>query len=71
MKIDFDPQANALYPSLRDGKVQKTQEIRPGVILDFDKTGNILGVEVLYGVQRAEQPAAVARRRSCSKRQVA
>jgi uncharacterized protein YuzE len=34
MKIEFDHAADALYIQLTEGEVEKTGEIKPGVILD-------------------------------------
>ncbi len=48
MKIEFDPIADALYIELADGEVEKTEEIKPGMILDYDASGNVLGIEMLY-----------------------
>lgn len=56
MKIEFDPIADALYLELTEGEVAKTEEIKPGVIMDYDADGNIVGVEVLYVSKRANQP---------------
>jgi uncharacterized protein YuzE len=54
MKIEFDQVADALYVQLIEGEVEKTEEIKPGMILDYDANGNVLGVEVLYVSKRAE-----------------
>ncbi|MBZ0092402.1 MAG: DUF2283 domain-containing protein [Sulfuricellaceae bacterium] len=56
MKIEFDPIADALYLELASGEVEKTEEIKPGVIMDYDGDGNVIGVEVLYVSKRANQP---------------
>ncbi|CAG0996353.1 hypothetical protein MTYP_02580 [Methylophilaceae bacterium] len=48
MKIEFDPIADALYIELMEGDVDRTEEIKPGVIMDYDENGNILGMEMLY-----------------------
>ena len=56
MKIEFDQIADALYVQFREGDVEKTEEIKPGMILDYDANGNVLGVEVLYVSKRAELP---------------
>jgi uncharacterized protein YuzE len=56
MRIEFDQLADALYVHLADGEVEKTEEIKPGIILDCDADGNILGVEVLYVSKRGELP---------------
>jgi uncharacterized protein YuzE len=36
--------------------VEKTEEIKPGMILDYDANGNVLGVEVSYVSKRSELP---------------
>ena len=59
MKIEFDPIADALYVALADGEVESTQEVSPGVMLDKDAAGNVLGVEVLYVSKRQEHPAPI------------
>ena len=56
MRIEFDQLADALYVQLAEGEVDKTEEIKPGMILDYDANGNVLGVEVLYVSKRAETP---------------
>ena len=47
MKLEFDPIADALYLEISDADVEKSEEIKHGVILDYDAAGNIVGVEVL------------------------
>ena len=47
MKITYDKIANAAYMTLRKGKVSKTVEMSDSVIVDLDKSGNILGIELL------------------------
>jgi uncharacterized protein YuzE len=53
MKIEFDQEADALYIELALGDIEKTEEIKPGLILDYDINGNVLGVEMLYISKRA------------------
>ncbi|MBZ0309453.1 MAG: DUF2283 domain-containing protein [Anaerolineae bacterium] len=55
MKIEFDPIADALYLELTDSDIEKTEEIKPGVMIDYDADGNIVGVEVLYISKREHQ----------------
>jgi uncharacterized protein YuzE len=54
MKLEFDPIADALYLEISDNDVEKSEEIKPGVILDYDATGNIVGVEVLSVSKRSK-----------------
>ncbi|MFI0400857.1 MAG: DUF2283 domain-containing protein [Thiolinea sp.] len=53
MKIEFDPLADALYIQLAEGEVEKTEELKPGMLVDYDSLGNMLGIEVLYISKRA------------------
>jgi uncharacterized protein YuzE len=45
----YDPEADALYVYLapRDAKALDTREVAPGVLLDFDARGQVIGIEVL------------------------
>lgn len=52
MKITYDSEADAMYIRLREGKVDQTREIAPDTILDFDKKGNVLGIELLWVKER-------------------
>jgi uncharacterized protein YuzE len=60
MKIEFDQDADALYIELASGDIDKTEEIKPGLILDYDINGNVLGVEMLYISKRANQSLSQA-----------
>lgn len=47
MKIHYDPKADAVYIELAKGKYEVSREISESVLVDEDKNGKILGVEVL------------------------
>lgn len=47
MKVDYDVQSDALYLRFADGKIEESEEVSPGVVLDFDAAGRIVGFEVL------------------------
>lgn len=47
MKITYDKIADAAYMVLRKGKVAKTVEMSESVIIDLDKKGHLLGIEML------------------------
>ena len=49
MKTSFDPEADAFYARFApDGiQVAETREAAPGVMLDLDAAGNLIGIEVL------------------------
>ena len=45
--VDYDRVADALYIKLRDGRVAYSEEAAPGVIVDYDEKGEIIGIEVI------------------------
>ncbi len=47
MKPEFDPVADAAYFEISSADVETTKEIEPGIIVDYDKDGHVVGVEVL------------------------
>ena len=47
MRVSFDEQADALYVRLAESEIVESEEIRPGVVLDLDNRGEIVGIEIL------------------------
>ncbi len=47
MRLRIDKEDNALYLRLDESAIVDSEEVRPGVILDFDKDGRVVGVEFL------------------------
>ncbi len=47
MEIKYDPTAKAAYLKLKKGKVAQTIKIKDSLIIDLDKKGGVLGVELL------------------------
>ncbi|MBP6653296.1 MAG: DUF2283 domain-containing protein [Propionivibrio sp.] len=47
MKIEYDPTADALYVRLSDQSIIESEQIKPGIVLDYDDAGNVVGIEVL------------------------
>ena len=47
MQIQIDPQADALYLTLKRGRVHRSREVEDGVVLDLDAKGHVLGIEML------------------------
>ena len=55
MKIEFDPVVDALYVRLTDQKIIESEEVQPGVILDFDAAGKVVCIEILSVTKRGNQ----------------
>ena len=47
MKIKKDLKLDVAYIQLRKGKITETLELRPGILFDFDKNGEVVGIEVM------------------------
>ena len=60
MKIEYDPKADAMTIRLANGAVSDSDEVRPGVVLDFDAEGNVLGIEMLNVSLRTANPREMA-----------
>jgi uncharacterized protein YuzE len=47
MKTTYDPHSNALTVRLTDAEIRESEEVRPGIVFDYDKDGRIVGFEIL------------------------
>lgn len=46
-KTRYDVEADALHVNFGDAEIIESEEVRPGIIFDFDAEGRIVGIEVL------------------------
>ncbi len=54
MKIRYDAKVDAVYIELAEGKYEVSREISDSVIVDEDKKGKILGIEILDASKNIE-----------------
>ena len=47
MKLSVDKQADALYLRLDDSPIVESEEVSPGVMLDYNESNQVVGVEML------------------------
>ncbi|MBM3745858.1 MAG: DUF2283 domain-containing protein [Acidobacteria bacterium] len=59
MKVRYDPEVDVLSIVLSDAPVEESDEEKPGVILDYDKNGNVVGIEILDASRRMGDPMSV------------
>jgi uncharacterized protein YuzE len=52
MRLHVDKDADALYLRLDDSKIIESEEVSPGVVLDFNADNQVVGVEMLNLSQR-------------------
>ena len=55
MKAIYDPKTDTLSLELKSGPVAESDEDKPGVILDYDADGNLIGIEVLDASKRVAE----------------
>jgi uncharacterized protein YuzE len=55
MRLKVDQQADALYLSLTDAPASRSDEVSPGIIVDYDEQDRVVGVEMLYLSKRAPE----------------
>ena len=59
MKITYDPEVDILQIVFGTAPVEESDEDKPGVILDYDKDGNVVAIEILDASTRMENPRSV------------
>lgn len=59
MKITYDPEVDVMRIVFSSAPIEESDEEKPGIILDFDKSGNIVGMEILDASKRMENPRIV------------
>jgi len=47
MRLKVDRESDALYFRLDESAVVESEEVQPGVILDFNAQGKVVGIEIL------------------------
>ena len=53
MKLHVDKEADTLYLRLDDSAIVESEEVSPGVVLDYNETNEVVGVEMLYLSKRS------------------
>ena len=53
MKLHVDKEADTLYLRLDDSAIVESEEVSPGVVLDYNKSNEVVGVEMLYLSKRS------------------
>ena len=57
MRTRYDSKADALYMRLAHGPIVESQEVSPGIVLDFDGDGRVVAIEILDVSERVAKGA--------------
>lgn len=55
MKLKIDREADALYLTLDDSAVLESEEVSPGIVVDYNADRKVVGIEMLYLSKRTPQ----------------
>jgi uncharacterized protein YuzE len=47
MKLEYDPEVDAAYLTLAESPVTDSEEVKPGIVLDYDANQRVVGIEIL------------------------
>ena len=47
MRVHFDEEADAVYLRLDDSEIVGSEEVQPGIVLDFNQEDQVVGIEIL------------------------
>ena len=60
MRIILDKESDALYIRLDENRIIDSEEIKPGVIVDYDENDRVVGVEYLNISTRASKEQLIS-----------
>ncbi|MGD0578758.1 MAG: DUF2283 domain-containing protein [Bryobacteraceae bacterium] len=59
MKVVYDPEVDVLSVLLSDEKIAESDEEKPGLVLDYDLSGNVVALEILDAAKKMANPMSV------------
>ncbi|MCT7984197.1 DUF2283 domain-containing protein [Laspinema sp. A4] len=59
MKVIYDPEVDTLRIIFTSSVIEESDEEKPGVIIDYDSDGNMVGMEILDASKRLDNPRSL------------
>jgi uncharacterized protein YuzE len=60
MKVIYDPDKDILQIAFIETTVEETTKIAPGLVLDYDEDGNLIGIEIRKASTKMDNPYAIS-----------
>lgn len=62
MRVSVDQKADAVYLYMTEEKIESSEEVADGIIVDYDKDGKMVGIEILNASQINRKKSAIRRK---------
>ena len=59
MKIIYDQETDTMTVIFKESTVEESDEAKSGIIIDYDKIGDFVSIEILDAKKRITQPTQV------------
>ena len=56
MKVIYDPDKDILQLSFTQRSIEETTQIAPGLVLDYDEDGRVIGLELRQASKKVDNP---------------
>ncbi|MEM7796729.1 MAG: DUF2283 domain-containing protein [Cyanobacteria bacterium P01_C01_bin.118] len=60
MKVIYDPDQDILQIALVSAVIEETTQISPGLVLDYDEDGRVIGLEIRKASTKTDSPFAIS-----------
>lgn len=60
MKVVYDPDKDILQIAFISSVIEETTQISPGLILDYDEDGQVIGLEIRRASTKTDSPYAIS-----------
>ena len=60
MKVKYDPETDILNFIFSESKIKENDEVKEGVIVDYDNSGRIVSIEVLDASKHTKKPLEIS-----------
>jgi uncharacterized protein YuzE len=60
MKVVYDPDKDIVQIAFKEATIEETAQIAPGLVLDYDEDGHVIGLEIKKASTKMDTPYAIS-----------